>query len=59
MSLISEIVCNYKRGNFKAVTSPPEFMNDFANLMNQPDVQKKTFEVFNSKQRTFGSGKRF
>ena len=28
VSLTSEIIHDYKRGNFKSVTSPPEFMTD-------------------------------
>ena len=47
VSLTSEIVRNYKRGNFKAVTSPPEFMTDSVYLMNHSEVQKKTVETFN------------
>ena len=48
VSVTSEVVRDYKRSNFKAVTSPPEFMTDSVYLMNHSEVQKKTFETFNS-----------
>ena len=51
MSLTSEIVRDYKRGNFKAVTSPPEFMTNSVNLMNHSEVQKKMVETFNSQDK--------
>ena len=51
MSLTSEIVRDYKRGNFKAVTSPSEFMSDSAYLMNHSEVQKKVVETFNSQDK--------
>ena len=51
VSLTSEIVRNYKRGNFKAVTSPPEFMTDSVYLMNHSEVQKKMVETFNSQDK--------
>ena len=51
VSLASEIVRDYKRGNFKAVTSPSEFMSDSAYLMNHSEVQKKVVETFNSQDK--------
>ena len=51
VSLISEIARDYKRGNFKAVTSPPEFMTDLVYLMNHFEVQKKIFGTFNSQDK--------
>ena len=47
VSLTSEIVRDYKRGNFKVVTSPPEFMTNSVYLMNHSDVEKKMVETFN------------
>ena len=46
--LISDFVRDYKRGNFKAVTSLPEFMTNSVYLMNHSEVQKKMVETFNS-----------
>ena len=51
MSLPSEIVHNYKRGNFKVVTSPPEFMTNSVYFMNYSEVQKKMVETFNSQDK--------
>ena len=51
MSLPSEIVHDYKRGNFKVVTSPPEFMTNSIYFMNQSEVQKKMVETFNSQDK--------
>ena len=51
MSLTSEIVCNYKGGNFKAVISPPVFMTDSVDLINHSEVQKKMVETFNSQRK--------
>ena len=51
VSLTSEVVRSYKRGNFKAVTSPPEFMTDSVYVMNHSEVQKKTLETFNSQDK--------
>ena len=42
---------DYKRGNLKAVTSPPEFMTDSVYLMNHSEVQKKIVETFNSQDK--------
>ena len=50
-SLTSEIVLDYKKGNLKAVTSPPEFMTDSVYLMNHSEVQKKVVETFNSQDK--------
>ena len=41
VSLTSKIVRDYKKGNFKAVTSPPVFMADSADLMQYSEVDKK------------------
>ena len=38
VSLTSKIVRDYKRGSFKAVTFPPEFMTDSVYLMNHSEV---------------------
>ena len=46
VSLASEIVHGYKRGNFKSVTSPPEFMTDSVYLMNLSEVQKTKLSIF-------------
>ena len=46
VSLASEIVHGYKRGNFKSVTSPPEFMTDSVYLMNLSEVQKTKLSLF-------------
>ena len=51
VSLTSEIVRDYKRGNFKVVTSPPEFMTDSVYLMNHSEVQKKVVGPFNSQDK--------
>lgn len=50
-SLTSEIVCNHKRGNFKAFTSYPEFMTDSFYLMNHSEVRKNMVETFNIQDR--------
>ena len=47
VSLTSEIVRDYKRVNFKVVTSPPEFMTNSVYLMNHSEVEKKMVETFN------------
>ena len=51
VSLPSEIVHDYKRGNFKVVTSPPEFMTNSIYFMNQSEVQKKMVKTFNSQDK--------
>ena len=51
VSLTSEIVCNYKRGNFKAIISAPVFMTGSANLVNHSEVQKKMVETFNPQDK--------
>ena len=51
VSLISEIVHDYKRGNFKSDTSPPDFMTNSVYLMNHSEVQKKIVETFNSQDK--------
>ena len=50
MYLTTEIVFDYKRGDFKLVISPPEFITDFVYLMSilfHSEVQKKNVEAFN------------
>ena len=47
MSLTSEIVHDYQRGNLKSVTSLPEFMTDSVYLMNHSEVQKKKVRIQN------------
>ena len=47
MSLTSEIVHDYQRGNLKSVTSLPEFMTDSVYLMNHSEVQKKKVQIQN------------
>ena len=42
---------DYKRGDFKAVTSPSELMSDSVYLMNHSEVQKKVVETFNSQDK--------
>ena len=49
--LTSEMVCDYKRGNFKAVISPPVFMKNSVDLMNHSEAQKKMVETFNSQDK--------
>ena len=51
VSLTSEIICDYKRDNFKVVTSPPVFMTNSDDLKNHSEVQKKMVETFNSKDK--------
>ena len=51
VSLTSQIVHDYERGNYKVVTSPPEFMTSSVYLMNQSEVQKKIAETFNSQDK--------
>ena len=53
VSLTSEIVRDYKRGNLKAGTSPPEFMfmTDSIYLMNHSEAQKKMVETFISQDK--------
>ena len=51
VSLTSKIVRDYKRGNFKAVTSPPVFMADSADLMQYSEVDKKMVETVNSQDK--------
>ena len=51
VSLTSEIVCNYKRGNFKAIISTPVFMTDSVDLVNHSEVQKGMVETFNSQDK--------
>ena len=51
VSLTSKIVRDYKRGNFKAVTSPPVFMADSADLMQHSEVDKKMVETVNSQDK--------
>ena len=51
MSLTSEIVHNYKKGNFKTVTSPPEFVTDSIYLMNHSEDQKKMVETLDSQDK--------
>ena len=46
-----KIVRDYKRGNFKAVTSPPEFVTDSDYLMNRSKAQKKKVETFDSQDK--------
>ena len=41
VSLTSEMVCDYKRDNFKEVISPPVFINNSVDLMNHSEAQKK------------------
>ena len=48
VSLTSEITHDYKKSNFRLVTSPPEFTTDSIYLMNHPEVQKKKVEAFNT-----------
>ena len=57
-NLSTEIAHDNGRSNFKSVTSPPEFMTNFAYLVNHSKVQKKKGETFNTQDRTsFRSGK--
>ena len=57
-NLSTEIAHDNERSNFKSVTPPPEFMTDFAYLVNHSKVQKKKGETFNTQDRTsFRSGK--
>ena len=49
--LTSEMVCDYNRGNFKAVISPPVFMKNSVDLMNHSEAQKKMVETFNSQDK--------
>ena len=51
VSLTCEIICDYKRDNFKVVTSPPVFMTNSDDLKNHSEVQKKMVETFNSKDK--------
>ena len=51
VSLTSEMVCDYKRGNFKAIISPPVFMTSSVDLMNHSEAQKKMVETFNSQDK--------
>ena len=45
VSLTSEMVCDYKRGNFKAIISPPVF------ITSSVEAQKKMVETFNSQEK--------
>ena len=45
VSLTSEMVCDYKRGNFKAIISPPLF------ITSSVEAQKKMVETFNSQDK--------
>ena len=45
VSLTSEMVCDYKRGNFKAIISPPVF------ITSSVEAQKKMVETFNSQDK--------
>ena len=47
------MVCDYKRGNFKAVISAPVFMTNSIDLMNHSEAQKKMVETFNSQGKEF------
>ena len=47
------MVCDYKRGNFKAVISAPVFMTNSIDLMNHSESQKKMVETFNSQGKEF------
>ena len=47
MYLTTEIVFDYKRGDFKLVISPPEFITDSVYSMDHSEVQKKNVEAFN------------
>ena len=51
VSLTSEMVCDYKRGYFKSVISPPVFFNNSFDLMNHSEAQKKMVETFNSQDK--------
>ena len=51
VSLTSEMVCDYERGNFKAVISLPVFMTNSVDLMNHSEAQKKMVETFNSQYK--------
>ena len=51
MSFTSEMVCSYKRGNFKAVIFPPVFMTNSVDLTNHSEAQKKMVETFNSQDK--------
>ena len=46
--LTPEMVCDFKKGNFKAIISPPVFMTNSIDLMNHSEIQKKRIETFNS-----------
>ena len=46
--LTPEMVCDFKKGNFKAIISPPVFMTNSVDLMNHSEIQKKRIETFNS-----------
>ena len=41
------MVCDFKKGNFKAIISPPVFMYS-VDLMNHSEIQKKRIPTFNS-----------
>ena len=45
------MVCDYKRGNVKAIISPPVFITNSVDLMNHFEVQKKRVETFNSEDK--------
>ena len=51
VSLTSEMVCDYKRDNFKAVISPPVFMTNSVDLINHSEAQKNMVEIFNSQDK--------
>ena len=51
VSLTSEMVCDYRRGNFKAVISPSVFMTNSGDLMNHSEAQEKVVETFNSQNK--------
>ena len=51
VSFTSEMVCSYKRGNFKAVIFPPVFMTNSVDLTNHSEAQKKMVETFNSQDK--------
>ena len=51
VSLTSEMVCDYKRDNFKAVISPPVFMTNSIDLINHSEAQKNMVEIFNSQDK--------
>ena len=59
VSLTSEMACDYKRGNFKAVIYPPMFITNSVDLMNHSEAQKRWLKLLTLKTKSFWFWKMF